>query len=54
MRRIEFIRVAQRAGCIMSENPRCACKLPNDRAPSREDWQRWLAVANGNDERIIG
>jgi MerR family redox-sensitive transcriptional activator SoxR len=40
LRRIAFIRVAQRAGVSLSEIRAVLATLPDDRAPSREDWQR--------------
>jgi MerR family transcriptional regulator, redox-sensitive transcriptional activator SoxR len=54
LRRIAFIRVAQRAGVPLSEIHAVLGSLPGDRAPSREDWQRlasqWRAEI---DERIL-
>jgi MerR family transcriptional regulator, redox-sensitive transcriptional activator SoxR len=44
LRRIAFIRVAQRAGVSLSEIHAVLATLPNDRAPSREDWQRLASL----------
>ena len=54
LRRIAFIRVAQRAGVSLSEIHAVLAKLPNDRAPSREDWQRLASLWRAEiDERIL-
>jgi MerR family redox-sensitive transcriptional activator SoxR len=54
LRRIAFIRVAQRAGVSLGEIHAVLATLPDDRAPSREDWQRlallWRAEV---EERIL-
>ncbi|HEY4146641.1 redox-sensitive transcriptional activator SoxR [Pinirhizobacter sp.] len=53
LRRIAFIRVAQQAGVSLGEIQAVLATLPNNRVPSREDWQR-LAEAWREDveERI--
>src|SRR5690606_2381380 len=40
LRRIAFIVFAQRIGLSLEEIARELAKLPNDRAPTREDWGR--------------
>jgi MerR family transcriptional regulator, redox-sensitive transcriptional activator SoxR len=40
LRRIAFIRVAQRAGVSLSEIHAVLATLPDDRAPTREDWRQ--------------
>ena len=40
LRRVALIRVAQRAGVPLKEVGAALAALPNDRAPSRDDWQR--------------
>jgi len=44
LRRIAFIRVAQRAGVSLSEIQAVLATLPDNRAPSREDWQRLASL----------
>ena len=40
LRRIAFIRVAQRVGLSLEEIAEALAGLPSDRAPSRSDWAR--------------
>jgi MerR family transcriptional regulator, redox-sensitive transcriptional activator SoxR len=40
LRRIAFIRIAQRVGLSLEEIASALAGLPPDRAPSRQDWQR--------------
>jgi MerR family redox-sensitive transcriptional activator SoxR len=40
LRRIAFIRIAQRVGLTLEEISAALAELPADRAPSRQDWQR--------------
>ncbi len=40
LRRIAFIRIAQRVGLSLEEIASALAGLPVDRAPSRQDWQR--------------
>jgi MerR family redox-sensitive transcriptional activator SoxR len=40
LRRIAFIRIAQRVGLSLEEIASALAGLPPDRAPSRRDWQR--------------
>ena len=40
LRRVAFIRVAQRVGLSLEEIADAMADLPSDRAPSRADWQR--------------
>ena len=40
LRRIAFIRIAQRVGLSLEEIVAALAVLPADRAPSRRDWQR--------------
>jgi MerR family transcriptional regulator, redox-sensitive transcriptional activator SoxR len=40
LRRIAFIRIAQRVGLSLDEIMTALAGLPPDRAPSRQDWQR--------------
>ncbi len=40
LRRIAFIRIAQRVGLSLEEITAALAGLPVDRAPSRQDWQR--------------
>ena len=40
LRRIAFIRIAQRVGLSLDEIATALAGLPPDRAPSRQDWQR--------------
>jgi MerR family redox-sensitive transcriptional activator SoxR len=40
LRRIAFIRIAQRVGLSLDEIVTALAELPVDRAPSRQDWQR--------------
>ena len=40
LRRIAFIRIAQRVGLSLEEIASALTGLPADRAPSRQDWQR--------------
>ena len=55
LRRIAFIRVAQRAGVRLGEIKAVLAALPHDRPPNRDDWRRlssqWRAELN---ERIRG
>jgi MerR family redox-sensitive transcriptional activator SoxR len=43
LRRIAFIRVAQRVGLSLEEIVEAMAALPGDRAPTRRDWQRITA-----------
>ena len=53
LRRIAFIRVAQRAGVSLAEIHAALAALPADRAPSREDWRRLSTLWRAElDERI--
>jgi MerR family redox-sensitive transcriptional activator SoxR len=49
LRRIAFIRVAQRVGLSLDEIATALAGLPPDRAPSRQDWQR---ITRGWRQRI--
>ncbi len=40
LRRMAFIRIAQRVGLSLEEIATALAGLPADRAPSRQDWQR--------------
>jgi len=40
LRRIAFIRIAQRVGLSLNEIVTALAGLPADRAPNRQDWQR--------------
>lgn len=40
LRRIAFVRIAQRIGLSLEEISTALAGLPPDRAPSRQDWQR--------------
>jgi len=40
LRRVAFIRVAQRVGLSLEEIAQALAGLPADRAPTREDWRR--------------
>lgn len=40
LRRIAFIRIAQRVGLSLEEIVAALAELPRDRAPNRSDWQR--------------
>ena len=40
LRRIAFIRIAQRVGLSLDEIASALAGLPADRAPNRQDWQR--------------
>ncbi|MDB5815425.1 MAG: transcriptional regulator, MerR family [Rhodocyclales bacterium] len=54
LRRVTFIRMAQRAGISLAEVEAALATLPEDTVPSHEDWERvcstWRA---GLDERIV-
>jgi MerR family transcriptional regulator, redox-sensitive transcriptional activator SoxR len=53
LRRIAFIRIAQRVGLSLEEIAAALAGLPADRAPSRRDWQRLTAGWSRRiDERI--
>ncbi|HMK62605.1 MAG TPA: redox-sensitive transcriptional activator SoxR, partial [Acidimicrobiales bacterium] len=53
LRRIAFIRVAQRVGLSLEEIAEALAGLPPDRAPSRRDWGRLSAGWRSRlDERI--
>jgi MerR family redox-sensitive transcriptional activator SoxR len=53
LRRIAFIRIAQRVGLSLDEIATALTGLPPDRAPSRQDWQRLTGGWRGRiDERI--
>jgi MerR family redox-sensitive transcriptional activator SoxR len=49
LRRIAFIRVAQRVGLTLEEIVSALAVLPVDRAPSRQDWKR---LTGGWQDRI--
>jgi MerR family redox-sensitive transcriptional activator SoxR len=49
LRRIAFIRVAQRVGLTLEEIRVALAQLPVDRAPSQKDWQR---LTKGWDDRL--
>jgi MerR family transcriptional regulator, redox-sensitive transcriptional activator SoxR len=40
LRRVAFVRVAQRVGISLAEIGNALATLPSDAAPSREDWAR--------------
>jgi len=54
LRRVAFVRVAQRVGISLAEIGNALATLPSDAAPSREDWTRlsisWRAEL---DERMV-
>ena len=54
LRRVAFIRIAQRAGIPLKEVASALASLPEERTPTREDWaavsQRWRAQI---DDRIL-
>ncbi len=53
LRRIAFVRIAQRVGLTLDEIADALVELPADRAPSRQDWQRLTRGWRGRiDERI--
>ncbi|MGH9081204.1 MAG: redox-sensitive transcriptional activator SoxR [Acidimicrobiales bacterium] len=53
LRRIAFIRIAQRVGLSLEEIAAALAGLPADRAPSRRDWQDLTRGWRGRiDERI--
>jgi MerR family redox-sensitive transcriptional activator SoxR len=53
LRRVAFIRVAQRVGLSLEEIAEAMAGLPSDRAPSRADWQRMTSGWRQRlDERI--
>jgi len=53
LRRIAFIRVAQRVGLSLEEIAEALAGLPSERAPSRRDWARLSAGWRARlDERI--
>ena len=53
LRRIAFVRVAQRAGISLAEIHSVLAVLPDDRPPSREDWRRLSSAWRAElDERI--
>ena len=49
LRRIAFIRIAQRVGLTLEEIVAALAMLPIDRAPTRQDWKR---LTRGWQERI--
>jgi MerR family redox-sensitive transcriptional activator SoxR len=49
LRRIAFVRVAQRVGLSLEEIIEAMANLPVDRAPSRQDWQR---ITRGWQQRL--
>ena len=49
LRRIAFVRIAQRVGLTLEEIVTALAELPVERAPSRQDWQR---LTGGWRERI--
>src|SRR5271156_1244220 len=53
LRRIAFVRIAQRVGLTLDEIITSLSELPTDRAPSAHDWQRLTRTWRGRiDERI--
>lgn len=53
LRRVAFIRVAQRVGLSLEEIEEALSELPLERAPSRSDWERLSRHWRGRlDERI--
>jgi MerR family transcriptional regulator, redox-sensitive transcriptional activator SoxR len=53
LRRIAFIRVAQRVGLGLEEIEEAFSELPSDRVPSRSDWERMSRkMRDGFDQRI--
>jgi MerR family transcriptional regulator, redox-sensitive transcriptional activator SoxR len=53
LRRIAFIRIAQRVGLTLEEITAALAVLPADRAPTRQDWKRLTAGWRARiDERI--
>ncbi|WP_020499494.1 redox-sensitive transcriptional activator SoxR [Sciscionella marina] len=53
LRRIAFIRIAQRVGVPLASIAEYLSQLPNDHAPSRADWKRVTRLyQNEIDERI--
>jgi len=53
LRRIAFIRVAQRAGVPLGKIQAVITTLPGDRAPTQEDWRRLASAWRAEvDERI--
>lgn len=58
LRRIAVIRVAQRAGVPLSVVARAFAELPQDSAPTREDWlrlsSRWRQDLDDRIQRLIG
>ena len=53
LRRVSFIRVAQRVGIPLAEVGSALAALPIDAAPTRADWKRLSAAwRSGLDERI--
>jgi MerR family redox-sensitive transcriptional activator SoxR len=57
LRRIAFIRVAQRAGVPLSQIKSALASLPSGRAPSQEDWRRlssqWRAEVEERIRRLV-
>jgi MerR family redox-sensitive transcriptional activator SoxR len=57
LRRIAFIRVAQRAGVPLGEIRSALANLPAGRAPSQEDWRRlslrWRAEVEERIRRLV-
>ena len=54
LRRVAFIRVAQRVGISLAEIAEALATLPSGRAPDREDWSRLSAGWRGElDLRIV-
>lgn len=58
LRRIAVIRVAQRAGVPLSVVAQAFAELPQDRAPTREDWMRlssrWRQDLDDRIQRLMG
>lgn len=58
LRRVAVIRVAQRAGVPLSVVAQAFAELPQDRAPTREDWMRlssrWRRDLDDRIQRLIG
>ena len=58
LRRIAFVRVAQRVGLSLDEIARALASLPTQRTPTKADWERlsrsWRARLDGQIALMIG
>jgi MerR family redox-sensitive transcriptional activator SoxR len=54
LRRVAIIKVAQRAGVPLADIAAALAHLPQDRAPSREDWTALSAAWRADLDRRIG